>query len=126
MIRIRQFLLSTAVAAGMAAYLLAPLTVHAQGTTQPAAVAIDSDDIGGLVTGPNGPESGVWVIAETRDLPTRYSKSVVTDDQGRFVIPDLPRGKYKVWVRGYGLIDSSHMDAEPGQRLNLSRIIIQT
>jgi hypothetical protein len=119
MIRTRQFSLSTAAAAGMAAYLLAPLTVHAQGTTQPAALAIDSDDIGGLVTGPNGPEAGVWVIAETRDLPTRYSKSVVTDDRGRFVIPDLPRGKYKVWVRGYGLIDSSHMDAEPGQRLNL-------
>jgi Carboxypeptidase regulatory-like domain len=116
MIRTRQFLLSTAVAAGMPAYLLAPLTVHAQGTTQPAAVAIDSDDIGGLVTGPNGPEAGVWVIAETR---ARYSKSVVTDDQGRFVIPDLPRGKYKVWIRGYGLIDSSRMDAEPGQRLNL-------
>ncbi|MFY9897381.1 MAG: hypothetical protein WAK67_06260, partial [Xanthobacteraceae bacterium] len=34
------------------------------------AVAIDADDIGGVVTGPHGPEAGVWVIAETRDLPT--------------------------------------------------------
>ena len=54
-----------------------------------SAVSIDNDDIGGVVTGPNGPESGVWVIAETTDLPTRYTKSVVTDDQGRYLIPDL-------------------------------------
>jgi len=57
----------------------------------PTPVAIDNDDIGGVVTGPNGPEAGVWVIAETRDLPTRYAKIVVTDDQGRYVLPDLPK-----------------------------------
>ena len=56
-------------------------------------VAIDNDDIGGVVTGPKGPEAGVWVIAETRDLPVRYIKSVVTDDRGRFVVPDLPAGE---------------------------------
>jgi hypothetical protein len=53
-------------------------------------VAIDNDDIGGVVNGPKGPEAGVWVIAETRDLPVRYIKTVVTDDRGRFVVPDLP------------------------------------
>ena len=68
-------------------------------------VAIDSDDIGGVVRGPSGPEAGVWVIAETTDLPTKFAKIVVTDDQGRYVIPDLPKAKYKVWVRGYGLVD---------------------
>ena len=52
-----------------------------------AAVAIDDDDIGGVVRGPNGPEAGVWVIAETRDLPVRFIKIVVTDDQGRYVSP---------------------------------------
>ena len=81
-------------------------------------VAIDNDDIGGVVTGPNGPEAGVWVIAETTDLPTRYTKSVVTDDQGRYVIPDLPLANYQVWVRGYGLVDSPKMRAKPGQTLN--------
>ena len=60
-----------------------------------AQVSIDADDIGGVVTGPNGPEAGVWVIAETTDLPTRYTKSVVTDDQGRYVIPDLPVANYR-------------------------------
>src|SRR5262245_3808373 len=75
-----------------------------QAPTSAAAVATDDDDIGGIVTGPNGPEAGVWVIAETRDLPTRYAKMVVTDDQGRYVVPDLPKAKYKVWVRGYGLV----------------------
>jgi hypothetical protein len=75
---------------------------------QPAAdVAIDTDDIGGVVTGPKGPEAGVWVIAETRDLPVRYIKSVVTDDRGRFVVPDLPSASYQVWARGYGLVDSA-------------------
>src|SRR5437868_13277467 len=84
-----------------------------------AAVAIDNDDIGGVVTGANGPEAGVWVIAETTDLPTRYAKMVVTDDQGRYLVPDLPKGKYKVWVRGYGLVDSPKVDGEPGKQLNL-------
>ena len=70
------------------------------------AVVIDADDIGGTVTSRFGPEAGVWVIAETRDLGTRFAKSVVTDERGRYVIPDLPKAKYQVWVRGYGLVDS--------------------
>src|SRR6266705_2860961 len=86
------------------------------------AVRIDADDIGGVVTGANGPEAGVWVIAETTDLPTRYAKIVVTDDQGRYVLPDLPKAKYKVWVRGYGLVDSPKVDGEPGQQLNLRAV----
>ena len=85
-------------------------------------VAIDADDIGGIVSGPHGPEAGVWVIAETRDLPTRYAKMVVTDDQGRYVVPDLPKAKYQVWVRGYGLIDSPKVEAVPGQQLNLTAV----
>ena len=64
---------------------------------------------------PKGPEAGVWVIAETTDLPTRFTRSVVTDDQGRYVIPDLPTANYQVWVRGYGLVDSPKMRAKPGQ-----------
>jgi hypothetical protein len=87
-----------------------------------AAVAIDADDIGGTVRGPRGPEAGVWVIAETTDLPTRYTKSVVTDDQGRYVIPDLPTANYQVWVRGYGLVDSPKMRAKPGQNLDLTAV----
>jgi hypothetical protein len=85
-------------------------------------VAIDNDDIGGVVTGPNGPEAGVWVIAETHDLGTRYAKMVVTDDQGRYVVPDLPAAKYKVWVRGYGLVDSPKADGERGKQLNLTAV----
>src|SRR4051812_16408784 len=67
------------------------------------AVAIDADDIAGVVTGPRGAEAGVWVIAETTDLPTKFARIVVTDDQGRYVVPDLPPATYSVWVRGYGL-----------------------
>ena len=78
-----------------------------------AAPAIDNDDIGGVVTGAQGPEAGVWVIAETRTTPTRLIKSVVTDDRGRFVVPDLPAGEYDVWVRGYGLVDSPKVKAMP-------------
>ena len=93
---------------------------HAQQPPRPAAPAIDADDIGGVVTGPNGPEAGVWVIAETRDLPVRYIKIVVTDDRGRYVIPDLPRARYDVWARGYGLVDSAKTTSEPGKIVNIS------
>src|SRR5258705_9631514 len=86
------------------------------------AVRIDNDDIGGVVTGPGGPEAGGWVIAETSDLPTKFSRIVVTDDQGRYVVPDLPKAKYKVWVRGYGLVDSPKADGEPGKQLNLRAV----
>src|SRR5713101_5014046 len=84
-----------------------------------ASVAIDADDIGGLVTSSKGPEAGVWVIAETTDLPTKFARIVVTDDQGRYVLPDLPRAAYQVFVRGYGLVDSPRQPAKPGQQLNL-------
>jgi hypothetical protein len=82
-------------------------------------IAIDGDDIGGVVTGPKGPEAGVWVIAETTNLPTRLIKSVVTDDQGRYLLPDLPTATYDVWVRGYGLVDSDKVKATPGRQLAL-------
>ena len=90
----------------------------AQGTS--SAIQIDADDIGGVVSSGRGPEAGVWVIAETKDLATRYIKIVVTDDQGRYVLPDLPKAKYKVWVRGYGLIDSKPVDAVPGKLVDLT------
>ena len=86
-------------------------------------VAIDANDIGGVVTSAKGPEAGVWVIAETRDLPTKYVKIVVTDDRGRYVIPDLPRGNYDIWVRGYGLVDSMKTKSTPGKNLNLTAIV---
>ncbi len=88
-------------------------TGEGQGSSQ--GVAIDADDLGGVVTGPKGPESGVWVIAETTELPTRFAKIVVTDDRGRYVVPDLPKATYNVWVRGYGLVDSPKTPATPGQ-----------
>jgi len=87
------------------------------------AVRVDNDDLGGVVTSSKGPEAGVWVIAETADLPTKFSKTVVTDDRGRYLVPDLPRGNYNVWVRGYGLVDSSKVRTEPGKTLNLTAVI---
>src|SRR5262249_20314052 len=69
-----------------------------------------------------GPEAGVWVIAETSDLPSKFVKIVVTDDQGRYVLPELPKAKYKVWSRGYGLVDSDPVEARPGSRLDLKAV----
>jgi hypothetical protein len=118
--------IKTALCLGTAAIALA---IALSGSTIPlsaqpsAAVAIDNDDIGGVIMGPKGPEAGVWVIAETNELPTKFAKIVVTDDQGRYVIPDLPRNvNYDVWVRGYGLVDSVKVRAKPGQRLNLTAV----
>ena len=62
--------------------------------------------ISGVVESSNGPEGGVWVIAETEELETRFAKIVVTDDNGHFALPQLPDATYDVWVRGYGLVDS--------------------
>src|SRR5687767_3910190 len=87
------------------------------------ALTIDTDDIGGVVTSPNGPEAGVWVIAETTSLPTRFAKIVVTDDRGRYLVPDLPKANYNVWVRGYGLVDSQKVQSAPGRNLNLSAVM---
>src|SRR3954471_10505457 len=69
--------------------------------------------IGGVVRSSNGPEAGVWVIAETKDLPTNFIKIVVTDDQGRFMVPELPTATYRVFVRGYGLVDSTPVELKP-------------
>ena len=77
----------------------------------------------GVVTSSKGPEAGVWVIAETTNLPTKFTKIVVTDDRGRYVVPELPQANYSVWVRGYGLIDSPKVAATPGKTLNLTAVI---
>ncbi len=90
---------------------------------QAQGVDIDADDIGGVVTSENGPEAGAWVIAETDDFETRYAKIVVTDDEGRYVVPDLPEADYEVWVRGYGLADSDKVAGRPGDALDLTAII---
>src|SRR5579872_808203 len=78
-----------------------------RGVAADTAVKVGPEDIGGVITSSKGPEAGVWVIAETDDFPTKFVRIVVTDDQGRYLVPDLPKANYKVWVRGYGLIDSS-------------------
>jgi hypothetical protein len=82
------------------------------------ALTVGATDIGGTVTGAAGPEAGVWVIAETTELPTKFARIVVTDDSGRYLIPDLPAVNYSVWVRGYGLVDSPKLTAKPGESLN--------
>lgn len=78
-----------------------------------------SSFVEGEVRSAESPESGVWVIAETDLLPTPYRKIVVTDGDGRFVLPDLPAGEYRVWARGYGLRDSPKVTARPGERVTL-------
>jgi len=108
---------SIAVIVVAAALTAMPARLFAQ-----AAVSIDDNSIGGVVSGPHGAEAGVWVIAETHDFPTRYAKIVVTDDRGRYVVPDLPKARYQVWVRGYGLIDSAKVETAPGRHLNLTAV----
>jgi hypothetical protein len=111
----------------MQAVVVAAVCALAAGATgarqgSAAAVSMDGDDIAGVVTGAKGPEAGVWVIAETSDLPTRFVRIVVTDDRGRYLIPDLPKASYSVWVRGYGLVDSPKTTAQPGKSLNLTAV----
>ena len=108
---------------GVAAALAACVTLAAATLpTSDRAVVVGLDDIGGVVTGPSGPEAGVWVIAETSDLPTKFVRIVVTDDQGRYLIPDLPKASYDVWVRGYGLVDSPKQKSAIGRTLALKAV----
>lgn len=101
---------------------VAGLAAGATGQAAASEVAMDGDDIAGVVTGPKGPEAGVWVIAETTELPTKFARIVVTDDQGRYLIPDLPKARYQVWVRGYGLVDSPKTTTAPGRRVPLKAV----
>src|SRR5215813_12359871 len=97
-------------------------SLDAQQAADPT-IRIGGSDLGGVVTSANGPEAGVWVIAATTDLPTKYAKIVVTDDRGRYVLPELPAATYNVWVRGYGLVDSPKVRTSPGKILNLTAVV---
>lgn len=127
--KIRRVLASSFVVLGVFAAVMA--MGRAERTAQAAVspqddasqVSVGPTDIGGVVTSAKGPEAGVWVIAETTELPTRFRKIVVTDDRGRYLIPDLPKAHYKVWVRGYGLTDSAPVAGEGGKHLALTAVV---
>ena len=102
--------LTTAVVAALAVSL---------GAVQEPGAASEEADLWGVVRSAAGPEAGVWVIAETEDLDTLFRKIVVTGDDGRFLVPDLPDAEYGVWVRGYGLVDSEPVTARPGESVIL-------
>ena len=104
----------------------APREKAATPQTDATSVAVDTDDIGGAVTSSNGPEAGVWVIAETDDLGTKFRKIVVTNDHGQYLLPQLPKATYKVWVRGYGLVDSPPVETTPGRTLALTAVVAPT
>lgn len=106
--------------AALAATLL--LIGAAESLAQPADRVAD-DVIQGTVRSANGPEAGVWVIAETTELPTKFVKIVVTDDRGSYVLPQLPKANYDIWVRGYGLVDSPRTKAAPGSALDLKAVL---
>ena len=96
--------------------------LNAQQSTRET-ISFGNDDIAGVVTSTKGPEAGVWVIAETTDLPTKFVKIVVTDDGGRYLVPQLPAANYKVGVRGYGLMDSPPVRTTPGRMVNLTAVL---
>jgi hypothetical protein len=112
---------------GLAACSQEPAADSQQNAANPnpvtAVAAAVSTAIRGQVSSTNGPEAGVWVIAETHDLPTRFARIVVTDDNGNYVIPDLPDANYEVWVRGYGLVDSPRVTSAPGSELDLAAVV---
>ncbi len=115
--------LTSTLLTGACMALLAITGIDSRAWQGPAGdIPMDADDIAGVVTGPKGPEAGVWVIAETTDLPTKFVRIVVTDDSGRYLIPDLPKASYAVWVRGYGLVDSPKTTGTPGSRMALTAV----
>ncbi len=119
MTRTRSTLLASTAAFLLAEFII-PQPTSAQVAPSASASHVGSNSIGGVVTSAKGPEAGVWVIAETNDLPTKYAKIVVTDDEGRYLLPDLPAATYTLWVRGYGLVDSQQTRARPGALADLA------
>jgi hypothetical protein len=107
----------------LAALLAVTLAELLAGQTKSETVRVGNADLGGVVTSTNGPEAGVWVIAETTDLGTKFVKIVVTDERGRYLVPELPKANYSVWVRGYGLVDSPKVKATPGKTLDLKAVV---
>ena len=103
--------------------LLLPVCQQTAAQGGDSAGRMGADDLSGVVRSANGPEAGVWVIAETKDLPTQFTKIAVTDDSGRYLIPELPKASYSVWVRGYGLVDSPKVQAAPGKVLDLTAVV---
>ena len=105
-------------------FLTVPLVALSVAELRPRAqtpnVPVDAQSISGVVLNEGKPEAGAWVIAETESLPTKFRKIVVTDDQGRFVVPALPEASYQIWVRGYGLRDSRPVPAARGERVTLA------
>ncbi|HKB10891.1 MAG TPA: carboxypeptidase-like regulatory domain-containing protein [Vicinamibacterales bacterium] len=118
----RQSLLASIASVAAAAIVVISSSGGRAGVAAQATVSVDADDIGGVVSGARGPEAGVWVIAESTSLPATLRKIVVTDDQGRYLVPDLPKADYNVWVRGYGLVDSPKQPASPGKTVNLKAV----
>jgi hypothetical protein len=123
--KLRMYGIGSTVVLGFVVALLVAVPAK-QGAAQGNALRASSSDIGGVVNSAKGPEAGVWVIAETTDLPTKFVKIVVTDDNGRYLIPELPKASYQVWVRGYGLVDSIPVDSNPGKTVNLKAVIAPT
>src|SRR3981081_4490758 len=80
---------------GVAALLAGQAQLGAQQSAG-SADGIGENNLGGGVASARGPEAGVWVIAETTDLPTKFAKIVVTDERGRYVMPELPKANYNV------------------------------
>ena len=104
------------------------LAVSLTWTNEPAGARQLADDgaITGVVRSDDGPEAGVWVIAETDDLQTKLVKIVVTDDEGRFLLPQLPEATYDLWVRGYGLVDSDRVSGRLGDEVTLRAVLAPT
>ena len=119
---LRSRLYVSVAAIGVVVLLTAPPAQLRAQQSAPPGVSVGDSDLGGVVRGANGPEAGVWVIAETIDLPTKFAKMVVTDDQGRYVLPELPKANYSIWVRGYGLVPATfvvRIDSEVVERVCL-------
>ena len=70
------FHLAEALRSLLALALLSILTLACStGLRAQQTVDVRAAEIGGVVTSSKGPEAGVWVIAETTDLPTKFERT---------------------------------------------------
>jgi hypothetical protein len=87
-----------AVALGVAGFMSVGLLAVLQAQLPPPP-RLPQGFISGTAESSKGREAGVWVIAETKETSTPLTKIVVTGDDGRYVVPELPNVTFNVWVR---------------------------
>lgn len=78
----------------------------------PISQAGATGSISGRVTGPDGSPVANLVVTAHHPCSNAQIKQARTDGDGRFTLPDLPPGDYKIWAHNSGVADTTDLVGE--------------